>query len=506
MRSLTATVNGVSTTVSSPATVLDACRASGVAVVSLCSHPSLSSAPSCNSCHVIVNGNLVRACAEPLRPGAAINTIGSAAVGARGQSLAKLSLGHPVACSTCHQSGGCELQDGLVANGPVRVEQPMVPRRSDATNSKALGSAIALHLDLCVGCTRCTRFAAEVLHRPIMSLQASQGRAANLKIDESASFGVPYALAFVELCPVGVFEHRNQTLPKVAPWNQHSAASVCAGCATGCPIFLHGNDSGVQRVSSRGGAHFLCDDGYQFFRKRSVPRLAVPLTAHVAASWDRALAAAAALLAPSLNEGSLAVVFSAESSTEDLAALSAFAVQRAAAAFTYSYVNADGVAAPPLMNANKNPNAAVLKALAPNARPLNSLARDIADGKITSVLCLGVDSVTTDSHPDLFEVVGKLSALVVASSFEGPLTLLAKVALPLATIDESSGSFVNAAGVAQSFSPLSSPAGDALPGWDVVNHLSRLLGIELELESFFAVSAWLKRHHHRLCTDPGRSS
>gem|GEM_PF-3310456 len=503
MRSLAATVDGVSVCLPAPATVLDACRAAGAAVVALCDHPSLRPAPSCNTCQVIVNGMLIRACAEPLRPGAAINTVGSAAVSARRQSLAKVSLGHPVACSTCHQSGGCELQAGLAASAPVVVEKNTVTRRSLATHSKTLGPTIALHKELCVGCTRCTRFVAEVLHRPILSLHASHGRIANLQIDEAADFNVPYALALTELCPVGVFEHKEDRTGTIPLWSQRSAPSVCAGCATGCPVWLHGNGQGVKRVSSRGGAHYLCNDGYQFFDERGLLRLAVPFTANAVASWDRALAAAAALLAPAMNAGSLAVVFSAQSPTLDLAALSAFAVERAAVAHVYSNLHPDGDATPPLMSTNKNPNAASLIALAPKSRPITSLVDDIGQGKVTAVLCVGVESVTPETHPALFEALGGLTALVVASSFEDALTRQAMVSLPLATVEETTGSFVNGEGVAQSFAPLHSPAGDALAGWDLMNHLSRLLGIEIGFASLNDARVWLKRHHPALCPTQG---
>lgn len=503
MRSLNATVDGVAVSLPAPATVLDACSAAGAAVVALCFHPSLTSAPSCNTCQVIVNGIVLRACAEPLRPEAEINTVGAAAVNARRQSLSKASMGHPVACSTCHQSGACELQDGLVTNAPVFVEPSSGRTLTLPTASNALGLIITLHKDLCVGCTRCVRFADEVLHTPSLSLHPSYGRVANLQIDEGAQFNVSYTLALTEVCPVGVFEHNEHRPGALALWNQAFVPSVCAGCATGCPVWLHGNEAGVRRVSSRGGAHHLCNDGYEFFGKRRVSRLAVPSTANAVASWDRALAASAALLAPALHKGSLAVVFSAQSPTLDLAALSSFAVERAATPHMYTYHRTNGDATPPLMNADKNPNAASLKLLAPKARPLESLVDDIAQGKVAAVIFVGVEAVTPENHPTLFAALGGLSALVVASSFDDELTRHAMVSLPLSTFEETAGSFVNAGGVAQPFAPFHSPTGDALPGWDLMNHLSRLLGIDIGFESLNDARVWLKRHHPTLCPIQG---
>ena len=500
---IAATVDGIAVSLIAPCTVLDACHTAGVNVVALCHHESLAPSPTCDVCQVIVNGMLVRACTEPLRPGVAINTLGSAAQSARRVALARMSVGHPAACSTCHQSGGCELQTALARNAPVPLGQPAPAQLAPATHSPALGPLLRLHLDLCVGCTRCTRFVAEVLDRPLLTLPPGPVSSSRLHIDEAGALDVPYALALVELCPAGVFEPNNEALRAQPLWAQTAVPSVCAGCATGCPVWAHTMHGRVERVSSRGGAHFLCDDGYTLFAKPRPPRLAVPLAGNAVASWDSALDAASSLLAPALQNASLGVVLSAHCPTLDVAALSKLATENPGIYRTYVHRRDDGPAPPPLLSADKNPNSVAVATFA--ARPLSELRVDIESQKITALFWLDPEGLDVDQQPLLATALRSLSALVVASVFEGALCRLASVALPLAHFSETAGSFVNQAGLVQRFLPISAPLGDALPGWDLTNHLARRLGIELGFDDRQGVVRWLRRHHSTLVDSAGEA-
>jgi NADH-quinone oxidoreductase subunit G len=69
--------------------------------------------------------------------------------------------------------------------------------------------------------------------------------------------------------------------------------------------------------------------------------------------------------------------------------------------------------------------------------------------------------------------------VVVMSAFKHGADY-ADVLLPIAPFTETSGTFVNAEGRAQSFNGTVKPAGDARPGWKVL----RVLGNLLELENF----------------------
>ena len=70
--------------------------------------------------------------------------------------------------------------------------------------------------------------------------------------------------------------------------------------------------------------------------------------------------------------------------------------------------------------------------------------------------------------------------LVVAlSAFDSPsLRQVADVLLPVAPFTETSGTFVNCEGRAQSFTAVAKPLGEARPGWKVLRVLGNLLALE----------------------------
>ncbi len=75
--------------------------------------------------------------------------------------------------------------------------------------------------------------------------------------------------------------------------------------------------------------------------------------------------------------------------------------------------------------------------------------------------------------------LGGAKLVVALSSFASPALLeVADVLLPVSPFSETSGTFVNCEGRAQSFSAVAPPKGDARPGWKVLRVLGNLLGLE----------------------------
>ncbi|MCL2830805.1 MAG: NADH-quinone oxidoreductase subunit NuoG [Betaproteobacteria bacterium] len=85
-----------------------------------------------------------------------------------------------------------------------------------------------------------------------------------------------------------------------------------------------------------------------------------------------------------------------------------------------------------------------------------------------------------DCHnPRLATAALKQAALTVAiTSFKGGAAMeYADALLPLAAFTETSGTFVNTEGRAQSFNGVATPPGEARPGWKILRVLGNLLGI-----------------------------
>lgn len=113
-----------------------------------------------------------------------------------------------------------------------------------------------------------------------------------------------------------------------------------------------------------------------------------------------------------------------------------------------------------------------------------------SDAKNTSKILSGAASamLVFNNEPELDSICGKQASLalhsskfvVVASPYVGRATEYADVILPIAPSTETSGTFVNLEGTAQSFKAACRPLGDCRPGWKVL----RVLGNLLELEGF----------------------
>ncbi len=73
------------------------------------------------------------------------------------------------------------------------------------------------------------------------------------------------------------------------------------------------------------------------------------------------------------------------------------------------------------------------------------------------------------------------------------MTAAAHVALPLAEWTEIDGTFTNKLGMVQRVRAAVAPAGDALPGWEILSHLARKLGATMEFVEAKAVFAEAKQ-------------
>ena len=96
-------------------------------------------------------------------------------------------------------------------------------------------------------------------------------------------------------------------------------------------------------------------------------------------------------------------------------------------------------------------------------------------------LCVGVEPEMDVADPALLASALKGAQVVALSSYASPWLLEhADVLLPIAAFAETSGTFVNVEGDAQSFQGVAAPQGEARPGWKVL----RVLGNLTDLEGF----------------------
>src|SRR5437764_565624 len=146
-----------------------ACEAAGAEIPRFCYHERLSIAGNCRMCLVEVKGGPkpVASCAWGVRdcsPGPKgeppeISTRSPMVKKAREGVLEFLLINHPLDCPICDQGGECDLQDQTLGYGPDRSRYLESKR---AVVDKNLGPLISTHMNRCIHCTRCIRFATEI--------------------------------------------------------------------------------------------------------------------------------------------------------------------------------------------------------------------------------------------------------------------------------------------------------------------------------------------------------
>ncbi|MGE5492658.1 MAG: NADH-quinone oxidoreductase subunit NuoG [Actinomycetota bacterium] len=116
------------------------------------------------------------------------------------------------------------------------------------------------------------------------------------------------------------------------------------------------------------------------------------------------------------------------------------------------------------------------------AKPTGANSRQMFEQPRQGYVLMGVEPEFDTYNPQLVLGALKQAKLVVfMSAFKhAPALEYADVMLPLAPFTETSGTFVNAEGRAQSFNGVVKAAGDARPGWKVL----RVLGNVLNLDGF----------------------
>jgi NADH-quinone oxidoreductase subunit G len=240
----------------------------------------------------------------------------------------------------------------------------------------------------------------------------------------------------------------------------------------------------------------MCDEGRFTYKPVHTQRLTAPKVAGTVVDWDRALDEATRLLHPAISAdpGKVGVVFNAQSTNEDLYALSRLAFQHLGLGRAYLAGRDQGWHDDILVSADKNPNTAGAVAIGGGRLgSLVDLANDLKSGAIKALLVLGADGILVGPTAAAAMPFSGLSALVVMSDHQDPLVEAAHVALPMAAWAEVDGTFTNKLGMVQRIRAAVPPAGDSLPGWDILCHLARKLGATMDWDSAKTVFAEAKQ-------------
>ncbi|MFO0848920.1 MAG: molybdopterin-dependent oxidoreductase [Gemmataceae bacterium] len=478
---------------------VQAAELAGVLVPHYCYHPALSIVASCRMCLVEVGDlkdgkvtmqpKVVPGCQTPVKDGVVIVTgeyakrdrsaaplpydpsykPGDRAKKAQADTLEGLLLNHPLDCPVCDKAGECRLQDYSYQFG--RSESRMVDAKNQPPNKPHISSKITLFTDRCIMCTRCVRFTREIAGTAELTVV---GRGHHEEIDIFPGRPLENKLSgnVVDLCPVGALGSKD-FLYTQRVWYLKDTDSVCNRCSTGCSIHIDSNKDIVYRLRPRvnpeAQGYFMCDDGRWGYHYVSSPdRITRPQS-----KTDGALKPTPwSDLTPKLRT---AFADAAKAKGGVVGVLSPFLTVEEAFLFATYFkslggrlalgpvptVGADdhypkdvrGNHVPPAkftIRAEKCPNRQgveeVLRHFEGEARPFNLMADESAAGVFVA-----------GGYPDPSQVADPLAAwavrglVAVQDFFPTALTQAATFVLPATAVYERDGTFVNHAGLAQTF-------------------------------------------------------
>jgi len=299
-------INGQKVQAQSGQTVLQAAKAAGIDIPTLCHHPALKPESICRMCVVEVERQRVLqpACTFPVAEGMVIHTESEKVVAARKMVLHLLFSQRLHYCMYCTESGSaddaeCELQRLAYRYGLDSWK--LAPNTLKRWPVDASHAYFIMDHNRCIMCRRCVRACNEIVANHTLSIS---GRGARTMIiaDDDVPFGESSCVSCgtcLQVCPTGALIDRRSA------YMGHGAAmertkTTCMACAVGCGIKAVTRSNILHRVegdwdAANGG--LLCVDGrFEAVEARS-QRVTLPLLRQngslVETTWDEALAVVA---------------------------------------------------------------------------------------------------------------------------------------------------------------------------------------------------------------------
>jgi formate dehydrogenase major subunit len=296
----TLTLNGAAVSFSDGATILEAARAAGQSIPTLCWYPTLPIVGNCRICLVAVEGQpkLVPACATKAADGMVVATETEPLRTARRGVLELLLERYP---GEHLLNGGREAPrnefERYVVQYNARVRPPAEHELPLRTGDERPGDAMIRHdMSHCILCTRCVRACADIQEVGVLDV-ADRGSGAQIIVGGDGDpdhASCTWCGECVRVCPTdAIFEFipRDRFGQEALRAPDRVVRSVCPYCAVGCQVDLHVKGDALMRVTSpwieentpnQGSTCVKGRFGYDFPQHRD--RLTTPL---IRVGWER---------------------------------------------------------------------------------------------------------------------------------------------------------------------------------------------------------------------------
>ena len=258
MQKITVTVDGKKVEVVMGATILDAAKAAGSRVPTLCHDNKLHPFGACRVCLVEVEGTprkFTPSCTTPATDGMVVKTTSPALIEARRMVLELLLIKHPLDCPVCDKAGECQLQDLVHEYG---LGQSRFDPEKGYLPPDYESSIIERNISRCILCGKCVRICDEQNAVGEWAF-TRRGTRARISTDFDRPLDCEFCGECTEICPVGALTTR-QFKYKARSWNLEAKKSVCNYCGCGCAISYETRDGKIMRVGPA-RENYLCTKG-----------------------------------------------------------------------------------------------------------------------------------------------------------------------------------------------------------------------------------------------------
>ena len=149
----TVQVNGMPAPARSGEWLIEVINRQGIELPQVCYHPQLGPIQTCDTCLTEVDGQLVRACATPVRAGMQVRTETKAATQARLAAFDKILGNHLLYCTVCdNNNGNCEVHN---TTGVLDVQHQVIPYHPKPYVIDDSNPFYRYDPDQCILCGRC---------------------------------------------------------------------------------------------------------------------------------------------------------------------------------------------------------------------------------------------------------------------------------------------------------------------------------------------------------------
>jgi NADH-quinone oxidoreductase subunit G len=248
---ITVTINDKDIQLEKPVTILEAAKAGGIKIPTLCYFEGLEKFGGCRLCVVEVEKlpKLQTACTVMVTDGMVVRTETDAIIKARRAMLEFLLINHPLDCPYCDKAGECDLQDLVAQYGPDTGRFTEGKRQHPESFDDPI---IVRNMERCVTCSRCVRMCEGVQGASAISV-TGRGSRSFIEPFSGGRYDCEYCGNCLTVCPVGAIMSRLHR-HSYRPWFvEKEVETVCGFCGVGCSMVLQMRENSILRSIPRMG-------------------------------------------------------------------------------------------------------------------------------------------------------------------------------------------------------------------------------------------------------------